>query len=474
MREKNIIIKTIELLTTIIIYYLVGKQSIFYYVLSLSLYNVFISFFKSITIKDNLENISNNKSKIKLLKLSMLTISVISFFFLLLGLILSDIASNALKLEDLFIIFLLMGLTITIEPTLNILTDYLETNKYKNPRLILNTYYIIDSFLLIIITTLSFRIFHLKNTLAISLLYLSKIISFLVILIIIYEIIKLQSKKNLQDKKTLKVNYHEEIKKVLTNCYPTSIINIVKNSYYYISIILLYLILTTRYGYAIPQIDNDITFIYFYGLTIINYLIFILEYITKKYHKVGNVFDKIYLSIRITLPLSIIFSIISPLICNVIFYDSSKSIYLLILNFLAIFISLYDITFKSIQNKKIILISLITGLIFKLILTIPLINSFYRMGYSLMYGDILSTIIAMLLSIIINHIYLTNKYQKEKNYLEKILTILYENIILCIILILVEFIIPIKQASYLKSLLLIGVYLLICYIIFKLKNQKRG
>ena len=91
-----------------------------------------------------------------------------------------------------------------------------------------------------------------------------------------------------------------------------------------------------------------------------------------------------------------------------------------------------------------------------------------------MYGDILSTIIAMLLSIIINHIYLTNKYQKEKNYLEKILTILYENIILCIILILVEFIIPIKQASYLKSLLLIGVYLLICYIIFKLKNQKRG
>lgn len=476
MREKNIIIKTIELLTIIIIYYLVGKQSIFYYAMSLSLYNVFTSFFKGITTKDNLQKNKNNKYKIKLLKLYILTTSVISFFFLILGLILSDIASTTLKLEDLFLVFIFMGITIFIEPTLNILIDYLEVIKYKKTNLISNTYYIINSLLLIIITFLNFRIFHLKGTMATALLYLPKIISFLIVNFIILKIIKLQSNKNCQEKNNIpiNINYQQEITAFLKKYSTKSLISIIKNSYYYISIILLYLVLSTRYDYAVSKIDDIITFVYFYGITIINYFILITEYILQKNYKFQNVFDKMYLSIRIILPLSIIFSIISPLTCKVVFHDSSKSIYLLMLNFLAIFISLYDITYQNIQNKKAIYLSLLMGLISKITLTIPLINSFYRMGYNLVYGDIISTIIAFLISIIINHIYLRNKYPQTQNYLEKILTILYENIILCIILIIIEFILPIETDNYFKSLFLIIIYLIICFIIFKLKRQKRG
>lgn len=476
MREKNIIIKTIELLTIIIIYYLVGKQSIFYYTMSLSLYNVFISFFKGITTKDDLQKIKNNKNKIKLLKLYILTTSVISFFFLILGLILSDIASATLKLEDLFIVFIFMGITIFIEPTLNILIDYLEVIKYKKVSLIFNTYHVINSLLLIIITFLNFRIFHLKNTMATALLYLSKIISFLIVNLIILKIIKLQLNKKSQklDNNPININYQQVIATFLKKYSTKSLISIIKNSYYYISIILLYLVLSTRYDYAVSKIDDIITFVYFYGIAIINYFISMADYLLQKYYKFQNVFDKMHLSIRIILPLSIVFSIISPLTSKVVFYDSSKSIYLLILNFLTIFISLYDITCQNIQNKKVICLSLLMGLISKITLTIPLINSFYRMGYNLVYGDIISTIIAFLISIIINHIYLRNKYPQMPNYLEKILTILYENIILCIILIIIEFIVPIETDNYFKSLFLIIVYLIICFIIYKLKRQKRG
>ena len=174
------------------------------------------------------------------------------------------------------------------------------------------------------------------------------------------------------------------------------------------------------------------------------------------------------------LTITIIFGIISPLTCKLVFNDPSKSIYLIMVNILSIFILLYDITYENIKNKTVIYISLAVGLILKIVLIIPLINSFYRMGYNLVYGDITSTIIAMFISTIINYIYLKNKEKNKINYFDKILDIVYDNILLCIILILVEFIVPIDTSSYIKSLGLIIIYITISITYIKIKNKKRG
>ena len=66
----------------------------------------------------------------------------------------------------------------------------------------------------------------------------------------------------------------------------------------------------------------------------------------------------------------------------------------------------------------------------KLILIVPLINGFYRMGYSFIYGDILSTIIGLFASFIISIIYFNKKYKINftKNF-EKLLNIIYDNIV---------------------------------------------
>lgn len=174
------------------------------------------------------------------------------------------------------------------------------------------------------------------------------------------------------------------------------------------------------------------------------------------------------------LPLAIIISMTSPLICKIIFNYSKASLYLAMMCFLAIFLSLYLITSENIKNKKIIYISLSVGLIVKLILIIPLINSFYRVGYNLIYGDITSTIIGLLITTIINFIYIQNKEPQKEKKLEKILKTLYENILLCIILTICQFVIPIKTDNYFKSLILLIIYLLISIMFIKLKDKKRG
>ena len=474
MKEKRrFILKTIDLIWLIALYYIIGNKSIFLYVLSLSLYKVFLSCFSHISIKETLKRVSTTKSKQKIFKYLFLIIIVISLLFLLLSILISDITSIVFKMNNILLIFIFMGISIINKPLIKILAEYLENIKNNHNYLILiPAYEIIEKIFLLIFALLAFRVFKINIVSAISLMYFSKVVS---LLIIIYFIYKLRNNKKInyivgEDK----INYKKEIKYILINNSYTSIINIIKNSYYYISIVILYLILSTRYHYQIDGIEKIITFIYFYAMGIINYFIYLAKSVTSKLPKDALVNDKLFQSFKMMLTIAIIFGIISPLTCKVIFNTSDRSLYLAMTNFLAIFILLYDTTFENIKNKKLIYISLISGLLVKIVLIIPLINSFYRMGYDLIYGDILSTAIAMFISIIINYVYLRNNNKKNDNYFERILNILYENIILAIILIVVQFIIPMDTKNYFKAFGLMIVYLIISIAFIKIKNKKRG
>lgn len=474
MKEKNTLItKTIEVITLIVLYYIVGNKSIFLYTLSLCLYNIFSSCLEHISIKDNLKITNNTKLKDKIFIYTELMILVFSLLFLLLGIMISDITGIVLNIDNTLLIFIMMGLTIFTKPFIKVLSEYLNelntTSKYQK---IINIYQILDNILLIIIALITFRLIKIETYIAIALLYLSKIISIMIITSLMYLINKDKKKDNNSVKENIKLK--KEIKKILTKDSYKSIINIVKNSYYYISIVILYLVLNTRYDYELELIEKNITFIYLYSLVIVNYLIYLAKLLNSELPKEMSLTSRMYNNFKIMLSIAIIFGIISPLTCKVIFYNPTYAIYLAMTNIMAIFILLYNITYENIKSKKIIYISLILGIVTKIVLIVPLINAFYRMGYNLIYGDIISTIIGMFLSIIINYIYIRNTEKGTENYFEKILNILYENILLCIILIIIQFIIPMNTDNYFKSLGLITIYIMVSVIFIKIKNKKRG
>lgn len=471
--KNKIITKILKLLLIILLYNIVGTTSIFPFVLSLSLYNIFSSCFSSLSFKKSFDEYKDNYSKFKFLKISLLSVCTLGAIFLILSLLINDISSHILKLSDMFPVFFMMGVSLLHLPFINIITDYLNsTKRIKKSKILNNLKISLESILLIIISILSFKFLKLSIPWTNALLYLPKILTILVIIIIFFIIIRKDRYSPIKNDISInKNNYYQELKKVLTNSYYKSIINIVKNSYYYISIIFIYLILSTRYYYAINLIEEDITFVYFYFLFLINYLIEIINYSLKKLIKPNNITDYLYNIVKIMLPIAIILSVISPLVCKIIFNNPDKSVYLTMLNFMAITIALYNITIDNVKSKKILHISLLIGLLSKVIITIPLINAFYRMGYNLIYGDITSSIISMTISIVIGYIPAKNKSPKGAKYLDKILNILYENIILTIILIILEFIVPLDTTSYLKSLLLIMLYLSISYGFFKIKKK---
>ena len=96
------------------------------------------------------------------------------------------------------------------------------------------------------------------------------------------------------------------------------------------------------------------------------------------------------------------------------------------------------------------------------------------MGYNLIFGDVLSTMISLFLSIIINYIYIKKVTKTNENYFVKILDVLYKNIILATILVSLQFIIPIDTNNYFKCIGLLSLYLMISLVLMKIKNKKRG
>ena len=472
MKKSRLIIETIKLFTLIILYYIVGSKSIFLYVLSLSLYNIFTSCFNHITLSNTLKKLSSIQNKQKMYQYTLLTISIISLLFLLLGICISDIINILLNINNILPVFIMMGLSIITKPLVKLTTEYIESINYnKKYSIFENIYYILDNLLLLIVAIFTFRVFKVNINVAVSLLYLSKIISAIIVIVLLY---LTNNQKHKLNQPIEKINYQKEIKKILVKDSYKSLTSIIKNCYYYISIIILYLVLSTRYEYATALIEKNISFIYLYAMGIINYIIYIIDSFNKTLPNNISINSKIYNNFKIMLPLTIIFSVISPLSCKIIFNNPNYSIYLSMVNFMAIFILLYDLTYENIINKKIMHITLFSGIITKALLIIPLINSFYRMGYNLVYGDIISTIIGMFLSVIINYIYLKKVNKTKENYFEKVLDILYNNILLTIILILLQFIIPVDPESYFKSIGISIIYIVISIAFLSLKKKRRG
>ena len=471
MKEKNIFMnKTIKLLTIILLYYIVGSKNLFLYVLSLSLYEVLTAFFHHLSFKERLNEISNDALKYKLYKLTIIGIVSISMVYLILSIIISDVINILLNIKNILLVFIFMGFTTVVSPLVKTTAEYYE-NLNNNPKYqkIIKLYYLFDNLLLLIIGLFVFRVFNIKDSIATSLLYLSKIISggLMITFMLLFN-----KGKNIRETHNEKISYYHEIKRVFTSNDHKKIIEIIKRSYYYISIIILYLILSSRYGYKDDEIAKIITFVYFYAINIMEYLVYIVKFINKSLPTRLNPANRIYSNFKIMLSLVIFFAIISPITCKLLFYDASYAVYLAMINILAIFVLLYDITYEIVKNKKVIYLSLIAGLISKLILVIPLIDSFYRIGYNLVYGDIISTSIGMFLSIVVNYIYIVNTTHNEGKYFDKVLKILFDNIVFCIILVLIQFVIPMKTDNYFRTLGLLWLYLVFIFIILKIKSIK--
>ena len=464
MKKKINIIYLLFMLFLVLLNYITKDSNILTLVLSSSLSILLYNIFSELNIKSTLEKYKN---KYKIYKITIIFISLLFIVFSILSFLMGSVMSIK-GLNIINVLGVLLTLTIIIIKITSIFLEYTKYKKLGNK--LFNVYLLLILLVSSISSILLYQVFKLNDYIKVLLLYSVNIVIFIIIILLLYIFILRKNKVKVREK----YNYKEIIKNILNINKSMTIYNLIKEGYIYTSIIILYYILINKYNYSYENTSIIIVNVYFYGIYFIKYI----SYILKKHLEVNsdNFSRQIIKVSNYLITITILLMIISGPICKILFSNNNFLFDLVVLIF---FYTLYnyamDISIK-VTSSKINKISLLSGLIVKLVFEIPLINTSYRIGSSLYFGSILSIIIGMTTSTIISIIFINKKLKISiLNNFSNILNIIYENIILCLILVLLTLIVKVENTSIIGSILVIIFYTFITilfYIVKKILKKK--
>ena len=469
------IINILYFLLMIFLFYFTKDSNMLLFTMSFSMFIIFSSLFSSTSIKDKINKFNNNKYYYSSNKVFKYTIIFISIIILMLMLI-SYLFSLLINIKGISLVNICMCIYLYTNVIMKIEGEYIN-NK------IINIYNIINIILVFISIILLYKVFHFDNYINICILYLINIINFIFFNIMFYIFI-FRKNKYVKKREENKINYIKEVKDCLITNKINTIFNIIKSSYIYFSIIILYFILINKYNYSYDTIGNYITSIYLYGIGVIYFIYKIInniyidsfnelknKIINKNEYNIYNFINKI---INVIISLMVLLIIISKPINNILFNGSTINI-ILDVSYLLFFYIFYEviININMICNKeKNVIIILLIGLVISLITSIPIINSSYRMGYNLVSGSIMSIILGITISTIIGIILIRNKLKLSLlDNFNNILNIIYSNIIYTLILVLFTFIVKVDIDKIFNSVLVIIFYIFISIVFYIIKKK---
>lgn len=193
----------------------------------------------------------------------------------------------------------------------------------------------------------------------------------------------------------------------------------------------------------------------------------------------NNVNDILKKVLVLVVPITISFSILSKPICY-LFYGNTKyaSSVLSYLVFSELLFSIYIVVIKILENfkeYKSIFISLVIGVIIKLLFNISLISNFNKMGLPPYIGSITTTLIAVFASLIFCLYILNRKYKvRYEVLLKNMFNVFMATILMVLVMVIIRLVIPIYSSIRILNLLLItiyGVISFVCYFIILSKTK---
>ena len=469
------IINILYFLLMIFLFYFTKDSNMLLFTMSFSMFIIFSSLFSSTSIKDKINKFNNNKYYYSSNKVFKYTIIFISIIILMLMLI-SYLFSLLINIKGISLVNICMCIYLYTNVIMKIEGEYINSK-------IIDIYKVINIILVFISIILLYKVFHFDNYINICILYLINIINFIFFNIMFYIFI-FRKNKYVKKREENKINYIKEVKDCLITNKINTIFNIIKSSYIYFSIVILYFILINKYNYSYDTIGNYITNIYLYGIGVIYFIYKIInniyidsfnklknKIINKNEYNIYNFINKI---INVIISLMVLLIIISKPINNILFNGSTINI-ILDVSYLLFFYIFYEviININMICNKeKNVIIILLIGLVISLITSIPIINSSYRMGYNLVSGSIMSIILGITISTIIGIILIRNKLKLSLlDNFNNILNIIYSNIIYTLILVLFTFIVKVDIDKIFNSILVIIFYIFISIVFYIIKKK---
>ena len=393
------------------------------------------------------------------------------------------------SVEDVVFVIRVISSAILIVPTLSIYRGYFEGHRLFSPPSISQVLEQIIRVLIIIFGSfLSLKIFKLNLTTSVGIALFGATAGAFVSYIYLVEK-KLKNEK-IFNEKIRKVNEPKITDKVILKkiCYyaiPFILIDVFKSLYNYVDMVtvvkglvkyasykatdaeVIYSMLSTwanKFNMIILSISTGV---------IVSLIPNLTESIVKK--------DKLEIEKKINQSLSILLFLTIPMTLGISFLAEpiwilfyGKSLYgpsvLMFYIFLGLLIGLFTSLVTVIQvlkNRKIVFISLITGVTLKILLNNHLLRAFTKFGFPPYYGVITASIVGYLASIIICFVVLRSKYKINfESFIKNFIDIIIGSILMITILYISKFFIPISSSTRIMNILIILGYAVIGMIVY--------
>lgn len=189
------------------------------------------------------------------------------------------------------------------------------------------------------------------------------------------------------------------------------------------------------------------------------------EAINKKVNQALNIL--LFLTVPMTLGISFLAKPVWMLFYGKSVYGPSVlSYYIFVGLFIGLFTAMVS-TLQTLKDYKAVFISLISGVVLKILLTNYLLMSFYKMSLPPYYGVITASIIGYFVSFVICLIILRFKYSISfEEVIKNGFDVMCASILMILVLFIVKLFIPIYSTTRLMNLLIILVYMIIGIIVY--------
>jgi O-antigen/teichoic acid export membrane protein len=402
------------------------------------------------------------------------------------------VGGNSIK--DVTFVIRVIGTAILIVPTLSIYRGYFEGHRLFTPPSVSQVLEQIIRVLIIVLGSyLAIKVFKLDLTNAVGIALLGATIG--AIASYIYLLEKWIKNKKIFNEKIRKVNEPSIsdkviLKKIVYYAVPFIMIDVFKALYNYVDMFTvvkglvnyakyntvdaetIYSMLSTwanKFNMIVLAISTGVVVSLIPNLT---------ESIVKKNHsgiekKINQALSiLLYLTVPMTFGISFLAKPIWILFYGDSMYGSSVlSYYIFVGFFIGLFTSLI-IMIQTLKDKKVVLISLITGVVLKILLNNYLLKAFYNVNLPPYYGVITASIIGYLVSIIICLIVLRRKYKINfEEIVNNFVNIMCAAFLMILVLFICKLFIPITSTNRIMNLVIVLVYAVIGAMVYFVYNH---
>ena len=509
-----VVTKFLGILYVIPFYAIIGESSIALYGYAYTIYNLFLSLStvgippamsKLISEYNTLEYYDTKERAYKLGKTLLITLGIVLFIIMFFGApfianqVMGDNTGGNSK-ESITFVIRIISSAILVVPYLSVTKGYLQGHKFMTPSSVSQVIEQVVRIAVILIGSyLCVRVFNVGVTNAIGVAVAGATVGALVALI--YLLVKI--KKNKRDiitktkdekikEKEKKITNKSIIKKLLVYSVPFISFGLALSVYDYIDMTTIIGALTDL-GFKTADAESVLGVINTTGNKLNSVVLAIstglmtslvpnitASFVKKDYKDVKRKVNQSFLMLLyVTMPMTVGLSILAEPVFTAFYGVSNWGPRVFCFT---IFIALFRCMFttsvsiaQSLNKFKNVFLSIIGGIIVKLILQVPLMHLFNALGLYPFWGSTLATLLGLSTSVITNLVVIKKTVGLDlKEYFKNMFKFIYPLIIMIIVLLLMNKFISAYALTRTKSILIIALYAFVGAVIYFALTFKNG